>query len=94
LISKLINHSIRYEQGLSEEEVLAESGKGFVGMELGTYESVKRICTGQGTIMDAAGILLWFSPAGKSRQSESKTRESKPTEEGKVKEEAQAKASK
>jgi hypothetical protein len=59
----------KYEQGLSEEEVLAESGKGFVGMELGTYESVKRICTGQGTIMDAAGILLWFSPAGKSQVS-------------------------
>jgi hypothetical protein len=82
----------KYEQGLSDEEVLAESGKGFVGMELGTYESVRRICTGQGTIMDAAGILLWFSPAGKSRQSETKTKESKPSEEAKANEEAQARA--
>ena len=88
----MINHNTRYEQGLNAEEVLAESGKGFVGMKLGTYESVKRICTGQGTIMDAAGLLLWFSPAGKSQQSESKTRESKPGEEAKANEETQARA--
>ncbi len=82
----------RYEKGLSDEEVLAESGKGFLGMELGTFESVKRICTGQGNIMDAAGLLLWFSPAGKSQQNESKTKESKPGEEAKANEEAQVRA--
>ena len=38
--------------------MLAESVKGFLGLELGTYEGVKRICNGQGTIMDAAGLLL------------------------------------
>jgi hypothetical protein len=37
----------KYEQGLSDEEVAAEMGKGFVSMEMGTIESIKRICTGQ-----------------------------------------------
>ncbi len=61
-------------------------------MEVGTFESVERLFNGNATIMDMGGLLLWFSPAGRSRESESKTKESKPGEEGKVKEEAQAKA--
>jgi hypothetical protein len=63
-----------------------------LGRALGTYESVERLFHGNATIMDMAGLLLWFSPAGKSRKSETKTKESKPTEEAKAKEEAQAKA--
>jgi hypothetical protein len=42
---------------------LATAGThGFLGMELGTVSSVQNIATGNGTLMDFAGLALWFSP--------------------------------
>ncbi|MBO0862695.1 MAG: RHS repeat protein [Chloracidobacterium sp.] len=56
---------------------------GVFGMETGTWESAKKIVTGNGTMDDFLGLALWFTPAhGRNRNEKSRT----TTEEGKSKE--------
>ncbi|MBO0856952.1 MAG: hypothetical protein J2P21_00555 [Chloracidobacterium sp.] len=68
---------------------------GVFGMEVGTWESAKKIVTGNGTVDDVIGVALWFTPAhGRSQKSRTITEEGKGKEgkkdEGKNEEKQQA----
>jgi len=49
---------------------------GVLGMETGTYDSAKKILTGNGTMNDVLGVGLWFFPAhGRNPRTRARTEE-------------------
>jgi len=43
-------------------------GKGVVAMETGAWDSMKNVCTGQGTWQDFVGIAMMFAPVGQAKR--------------------------